>query len=98
VNRGVPQGSTLSPFLFDIFINNLVEKFLENGLNFMNILLYADDIAILFKDETELLKLIEILNNWTIIYNLKINKDKSGILYLNKLKKYGDQLSGYPIV
>ena len=50
---GVRQGECLSPFLFSMFLNDLEEEFLINGIDGIDIglikiflLLYADDIVI----------------------------------------------------
>ena len=59
---GVRQGKCLSPFLFSMFLNDLEEEFLINGIDGIDIglikiflLLYADDIVI-FSSSSEGLK------------------------------------------
>lgn len=42
VNSGVPQGSLLGPFLFNIFINDI-----SSCIQYSKILLYADDVKIM---------------------------------------------------
>jgi retron-type reverse transcriptase len=51
VRKGIPQGSLISPLLFDIFINELVIQLNRNLISDKNILCYADDIAIFFENE-----------------------------------------------
>lgn len=48
IEYGVLQGSTLGPLLFLIFVNNLGKIYLEGG----QILLYADDTALLFEGDS----------------------------------------------
>lgn len=53
--EGVLQGESLSPLLFSLFINDIVDYFKQNGVSGVNIdgmndvllLLYADDLVIL---------------------------------------------------
>ncbi len=42
INRGVPQGMSSSPVLFNIFMEEIIEK---SNIEFADIKLYADDIV-----------------------------------------------------
>jgi hypothetical protein len=80
-NKGVAQGSILSPALFNIFIEDLVES-LANELKISteDILLYADDILILCQSQEQVAKCVQIIENWSYLNGMELNKNKSGIL------------------
>ena len=84
VNRGVLQGSVLSPYLFNIYINDLIE---EIDLNAFEVLAYADDIAVICKNKEELLNVMKIVERWSNDNKVNINKKKSGILVIQNNSK-----------
>ena len=61
VNRGVLQGSILSPMLFNIYINERI----------MTIVAYADDIAVICRSREELTKVMVTIERWQIIMTLR---------------------------
>ena len=67
IKSGLKQVYVLSPLLFNIFINNLVDEAKKwnvvtnvNGEN-IGILLYADDAVFLFENENDLQKMFEFV-------------------------------------
>lgn len=80
INRGVIQGSCLSPALFNIYIDPLV---MELNRNKYVTLAYADDLVTV-GTEAQLLKAFEIIQRWSQENRLIINKSKCGILPLRK--------------
>ena len=83
-NRGVAQGSILSPALFDIYIEDLAEEIsLKIGLSFEDILFYADDTLILCQSSARIKKCIEIIEKWSELNEMELNKKKLGILPLS---------------
>ena len=84
---GVKQGDCLSPTLFGLFINDLVDDIKHNtcGVNvshfYVHCLLYADDIAFLAETEDDLQKMLDVLNNWCRKWRMKVNSKKSNVVH-----------------
>ena len=83
MSAGVRQGGVLSPFLFAIFIDDIVQKvrsvnagcFVSNIS--MSIFLYADDILLLAPSVIGLQKLLAACEEELIFLDMKINEKKS---------------------
>ena len=71
INRGVLQGSILSPMLFNIYINDLIITIKNNAYD---VLAYADDIAVIAKNYDELISVMKIIENWAENNDMIINK------------------------
>ena len=84
---GVPQGSTLGPLLFLLFINDIVDNLSCEKL------LYADDLKIFndiscLDDCVNLQNNITKIQNWCVHNNLKINVKKSVILTYTRKQQF----------
>ena len=80
-NRGLAQGSIISPALFNIFIEDLGKELQEKAdLNIKDILMYADDIMTVCASQTQLTKAIKVIEDWSRRNGMILNKKKSGIM------------------
>ena len=79
VNKGILQGSTLSHFLFNIYIDVLICT-LKNSVH--DVFAYADDIAVISKSQKELDKALNIIELWYMANKMEVNYNKSGIMVL----------------
>ena len=79
--KGLVQGSTLSPILFNIYFNDLLSQF-ENKkvLSFA----FADDIACWWNNLEEVKRATSIIKRWCIENGMQINPNKSGIMRILK--------------
>ena len=91
IYTGTRQGCNLSPYLFNIFMNDLPKYLEENNSNFVKLnnqiiscLMYADDIVLMNETKSGLQKSLSILETYCNKWQLNINIDKSKVLILNK--------------
>ena len=81
IKSGIPQGSVLGPLLFLIFVNDLPE--LTTSL----VYLFADDNKVSkaiknYKDKQILQKDLDIIYNWSKIWQLQIHPDKLAHMHI----------------
>ena len=79
-NKGVAQGSIISPSLFDIYIEDLSTEILKASVNYEDILYYADDILILCTTPRQVEQCIKIIEDWSYANGMILNKNKSGVV------------------
>lgn len=86
-----------SPMFFNIYIETLLEELDEIGVV---VLAYADDIVMVLKDELQVRISLNVLESWTERMEMKINKQKSGIVEVGrrKLHNIGEDIRGYKFV
>jgi hypothetical protein len=84
--RGLLQGSSLSPILFNFFINNLLKKLNTGGNKVndsgiaLNHLAFADDIILVAKNLTDIQHLLSICEEWAIRYGMKFAPSKCSLI------------------
>jgi len=101
VVSGVPQGSVLGPVLFLLYINDL-PTYIKSAAVFSTqiIKLFADDIKMYasinsLHDAHILQSVLDCINNWCNIWQLKINVQKSNVFHLGTHNsKYNYSLNG----
>ncbi|CAG9320336.1 unnamed protein product [Blepharisma stoltei] len=103
IKRGVRQGGSTSPIVFNFIPNelawmieeaNIGIKVGDPGIN-VGLLLYADDIVLLAGTEIDLQKLCDICGKWAEKYSLEANQQKSVVVdYSLKPQKLIVRISG----
>ncbi len=64
-NVGVAQGSVISPALFNIFAESLLNELQESGYNINDILAFADDHLIMNLTKGDLRRAIKLVKEWS---------------------------------
>jgi hypothetical protein len=86
VSNGVKQGGVLSPILFAVYIDELLNYLKESkvgchiGLLFLGALSYADDIILLAPTRKALYKMLSVANEFSDEYNVMFNPDKCKLM------------------
>ena len=86
VSNGVRQGSVLSPFLFNVYMDglscslNTYPTGCYIGDSLVNHLMYADDLVLICPSATGLCSLLQLCENFGIVNDVKFNSTKSIIL------------------
>ena len=78
--RGVLQGSPLSPYLFNIYIDELISESNGGSTGIPQCLFYADDGVLLARGLDSLRSLIDILTEWSTRAHIAVNVKKCGII------------------
>ena len=100
IDRGVPQGETLSPFLFILAIDPLLNtiqydeniKGVKCGTKKVKVMAYADDLVLISETKEDLEKMLKHVRRYEKASNAKLNEKKSQLLSFGNevIDKIGD--------
>ncbi len=93
--KGLREGSILSPFLFSLYVEDLVRCLLacgfgpRVGLLLLPILLYADDAVLIATSVAELQAMLLILQWWCRRWRLQLNPEKCAAMVISRHRQQG---------
>jgi len=96
IDTGVKQGGVLSPYFFNVYIDDLLKQIYEinNGLKIANYIIsalaYCDDILIICKSLNLIRKIVGICETYSMNWLLKFNENKSVVIHCGN-KIYDDE-------
>lgn len=74
-NRGIPQGSPLSPFMLNLYMDKALDQRLDRqNIEFIR---YADDLLLACENEEEANQRLESLKTWLQPWGLKLKQEKT---------------------
>eukprot|EP01094_Clydonella_sp_ATCC50884_P025737 TRINITY_DN6893_c0_g1_i1.p1 TRINITY_DN6893_c0_g1~~TRINITY_DN6893_c0_g1_i1.p1 ORF type:complete len:1468 (+),score=177.74 TRINITY_DN6893_c0_g1_i1:902-5305(+) len=96
VNLGVRQGCVASPFLFSVFVNDLIEELAaidsdlahvqrgdgDNVASF-NSLMFADDLSTISRSNAATQKQCDVLSDWAKRNRMTVHSDKTKLMIIN---------------
>ena len=86
VSNGVKQGGVLSPILFTLYLDELLNNLRKSGYGchignvFLGALAYADDVTLISPSRTATLRMLEIADKFSKEYDVLFNHSKSKLL------------------
>ena len=101
--RGLVQGSIISPHLFNIFFEEALRRL--KRVKGIKIYAFADDLLFTCRSKRKIKKGLQVLEEWCNENNMVINKNKSGIMRviapntpMKKVTKMPKEIKGIKIV
>lgn len=101
ITRGVPQGDIISPILFNIFFNILLDEISRSGIGYklggqdiptIPFIAYADDLTLITENREDMTKMIQIVSKFCDNTGFDINLEKTKYT-TNSEREYSTPLS-----
>ena len=88
--QDVRQGAILSPLLFSVYVDNLLDKLASSGYGvsldsmYCGVPMYADDLALIADSEVGLQSMLNIVSSCALVWHYEFNAQKSSVLVIGE--------------